>query len=469
LFGDELGIMYRDTIVAIATPLGMGGISIVKISGPEAVNTVTPIFRPHNAQRQLAFLPSQTMIYGHIYHADSSVLVDEVLLTILRKPRSFTGEDIVEINCHGGLQVTRAILDMLIKSGLRLAEPGEFTRRAFLNGRIDLTQVEGTIDLIHARTRRAARLGSQMVARGIGDEIRRLLDIVIELRAGIEATIDFNDDIDSEGLHPYLKERILSGLVLPVENMVRHYHDGRLLREGLRVVLAGKPNVGKSSLMNQLLNHDRAIVTDIPGTTRDTIEESIHIKGIPIRISDTAGLRISDDPLERMGQKKAQIAIENADLILFMIDGSQPLDDNDRQLLSKMSHRSYVVVRNKIDLLSDIKIATVLDVAPAGGYLDISALNGSGLQRLKARLLEVAGMDDRAETEAFLPNIRQRELLKGALEALSRAAEPVMGSESVETIAMDLRDCQRAFNKILGIDVEQDVLDDIFARFCIGK
>lgn len=461
--------MNRETIAAIATPLGTGGISIIKISGPDAVAAAIPIFRPRNPQRDLQCLPSQTMIYGHIYHPDKSVLIDEVLLTILKAPRSFTGEDIVEINCHGGPQVTTAILDILLKSGLRLAEPGEFTRRAFLNGRIDLTQVEGTIDLIHARTRRAARLGSQMVAHGIGVEIQRLVGIVSELRALIEAAIDFGDDIDGTVSDLFLRDRITSELMLPVEDLVRHYHDGRVLREGLRVVLAGKPNVGKSSLMNQLLNHDRAIVTDIPGTTRDTIEESIEISGIPIRICDTAGLRNSDDPLERMGQQRAQIAIETADLILLMIDGSQPLDDNDRQLLSRLAHRSYVVVRNKIDLVSGPGISTALDETPSGGYLDISALDGTGIPRLKKRLLQAAGVDERAEAEACLPNIRQRELLKKALEVLANAVDPVMGNESLDTVAMDLLDCQRYFNQILGIDVEQDVLDDIFARFCIGK
>lgn len=461
--------MNRETIVAIATPLGTGGISIVKISGPAAVAAVMPLFRPRNPQRKLQHLPSQTMIYGHIHDPDNGLLIDEVLLTILKEPRSFTGEDIVEINCHGGLQVTTAILDLLLQSGLRLAEPGEFTRRAFLNGRIDLTQVEGTIDLIHARTRRAARLGSQMMAHGLGVEIRRLADIVSEFRALIEAAIDFSDDIEGAAPDLALRDRITSELRLPVENLLRHYHDGRLLREGLRVVLAGKPNVGKSSLMNLLLNHERAIVTDVPGTTRDTIEESIQIDGIPISICDTAGLRSSEDPLERMGQQRAQLAIDTADLILLMIDGSQPLDDNDRHLLGRLAHRSYVVVRNKIDLVSDADMLTVLDQTPLGGYLDISALDGTGMQQLKKRLLEAAGVDERAEAEACLPNTRQRELLKRALAVLTSAVEPVMGSESLDTMAMDLQDCQRFFNQILGIEVAQDVLDDIFARFCIGK
>ena len=461
--------MHRDTIAAIATPLGTGGISIIKISGSDAVTSVLPIFRPRNPQRMLKRLPSQTMVYGHIHDSNSGSLLDEVLLTILRAPRSFTGEDIVEINCHGGLQVTTAILDLLLQYGLRLAEPGEFTRRAFLNGRMDLTQVEGTLDLIHARTQRAARLGSQMIAHGIGAEIRRLREMVIEKRALIEAAIDFGDEIETDLSLGSIKAQISDQLIPSVRDLVRQYHGGRLLREGLRVVLAGKPNVGKSSLMNQLLNQDRAIVTDVPGTTRDTIEEGIEIEGIPIVICDTAGLAKSDDPIERIGQQRAQTAIGNADLILFMIDGSRALDGSDRDLLGLLGERTYIVLRNKIDLVSEKNLLTTLDEPPSEGYLDVSALNGQGLNQLKARLLTAAGVDQRAEAEACLPNLRQKMLLTNALAVLSEGVDQNRGSEDFDTLAIDLRDCERYFNQILGDDVEQDVLDDIFNRFCIGK
>lgn len=461
--------MNKDTIAAIATPLGTGGISIIKISGPDAVGSVVPIFRPRNPKRTPLQLPSQTMVYGHIHDVGSGDLVDDVLLTILRAPRSYTGEDIVEINCHGGRQVTTAILDMLLQFGIRLAEPGEFTRRAFLNGRMDLTQVEGTIDLILARTRRAARLGSQMIAHGIGDEIRRLRAIVIELRALIEAGIEFGDEIGIEGPLDNIKTQINEQLIVPVKKLVSQYEDGRLLRDGLRVVLAGKPNVGKSSLLNQLLEQDRAIVTDVPGTTRDTIEEGIEIDGIPILICDTAGLAKSDDPIERMGQKRTQDAIGNADLVLLMIDGSQPLDDNDRDLIAFLGDRAHIVLRNKIDLVSGNRHPTALDETPLEGYLDISALYGQGVGDLKKRLLDAASVDQRAEADACLPNLRQKMLLTRALAVLSGAIDQSGEDIDVDMAAIDLRDCESYFNQILGDGVEQDVLDEIFNRFCIGK
>lgn len=461
--------MNTDTIAAIATPLGTGGISIIKISGPEAVGSVIPIFRPRNPQRTLDQLPSQTMVYGHIHDFRNGDLVDEVLLTILRAPRSFTGEDVVEINCHGGPQITTAILDMLLQCGLRLAEPGEFTRRAFLNGRMDLTQVEGTIDLIHARTRRAARLGSQLIANGLGAEIRRLRNTVIEIRSLIEASIDFDDEIQTDIPPDSIADKIVVQVIPALQELVSNYQSGRLLREGLRVVLAGKPNVGKSSLMNQLLKQERVIVSEVPGTTRDTIEEGIEIDGIPILICDTAGLADSKDPIDRIGQKRTQEAIEKADLILFMIDGSQPIDDSDRDLSEFLGKRFHIVLRNKIDLVQEEVRRTRFKEMPAEGYLDISALNGLGLDRLKERVLLAAGVDQRAEAEACLPNLRQKMLLIRALSVLSGVVDQSRVIENFETLSIDLRDCERYFNQILGDDVEQDVLDEIFNRFCIGK
>lgn len=462
-------MIQNDTIAAIATPLGTGGISIIKISGPDAVASVIPLFRPNNPQRNLNTLPSQSMIYGHIHDGENGNLIDEVLLTILRQPRSFTGEEVVEINCHGGIQVTTSVLEMLIRTGLRLAEPGEFTRRAFLNGRIDLTQVEGTIDLIQARTRRAARLGSQMIARGIGSEIQRLLDIVIETRAMAEASIDFGDDLETDLPADSIKQPIVDEVIPGVEKLVENYQGGRLLREGLRVVLAGRPNVGKSSLMNQLLDQDRVIVTDVPGTTRDTVEEGIEIDGIPVVICDTAGLASSDDPVERLGQQRTREAINNADIILFMIDGSQPLDDSDTHIQQLLGEKDHLVLRNKIDLVNDPDGLTKLNQHSSYGYLDISALHGYGISELKQRLLDTVRVDERAESEACLPNLRQKTLLLQGLAVLSEMVANSPALDDLDTVAMDLSMCEQLFNQILGNDVEQDVLDTIFGRFCIGK
>ncbi len=462
-------MMEYDTIAAIATPIGTAGISIVKISGPGAIEALERVFRAKNPKRDIHHISSQSMVYGHVYDPGSGELVDEVLASVLRGPNSFTGEDVVEINCHGGIQVTKAVLEILMRGGLRMADPGEFTRRAFLNGRIDLTQVEGTIDLIHARTRRAAQLGSQMLAHGIGDEIRRLGVCLKEVRTLVEADIDFCDDLEEECASPQILKRIEDELIPGVANLVMRYHDGRILREGLRVVLTGKPNVGKSSLMNKLLDQERVIVTDIPGTTRDIIEEGIVLDGMPIMLCDTAGLHNSDDPIDRIGQSKTKEALQRAELILFMMDGSQATDGIDREIFDSIRGREYVVLRNKVDLVPDSARRSILDEMAVEEYLDISALNGTGLERLKERIKTAAHIDESAEAEALLPNQRQWGLLTKGLSSLKAAIQFEKGMQCLDIVAFELGECERCFNQILGENVETDVLDDIFRRFCIGK
>ena len=458
--------MVNDTIAAIATPLGTGGIAIIKISGPNALSAAGMVFRPANPRRSLLELPSQTMLYGHVHEPGQRETIDEVLISVLRGPHSFTGEDVVEINCHGGPQVTRSILDLLLEVGLRLAEPGEFTRRAFMNGRIDLTQAEATIDLIHARTKRAARLGSRMLSDGLGNKIQSLGRIIADSRMRIEAAIEFGEEAEMD-VAPQDIQNVLGNTVLPViEDLVAAHQRGEIIRNGLRVVLAGKPNVGKSSLMNQLLQKERVIVTEIAGTTRDTIEEGFEIEGVPILLCDTAGLRHNPDPIERIGQEKARQAIEQADLILFMIDGSRAIDDYDRALAAKLEGLTQLVVRNKADLVADPAQRAVLDKAPMDGYLDISALRGDGLEALKAKILDHVGEGLGIENDTWLPNHRQKELLIKVKALIGNALET---GQTIDALAMDLRDCERYFNQILGIDVEPDVLETIFKRFCIGK
>ena len=383
--------MVNDTIAAIATPPGAGGIAIVKISGPDALSAAGMFFKPANPLRSLLELPRQTMLYGHVYDPGQGAIIDEVLISVLKGPHSFTGEDVVEINCHGGPQVSRSILDLLLERGVRLAEPGEFTRRAFMNGRIDLTQAEATIDLIHARTKRAARLGSRMLSDGLGNKIQSLIRIIEDSRMRIEAAIEFGEETEMDVAPQDIKD-LLAHIVLPViDKLVAAHQQGEWLRNGLHVVLAGKPNVGKSSLMNCLLQKERVIVTEFAGTTRDTIEEGFEIEGVPIILSDTAGLRSNPDPIERIGQEKARQAIERADLILFMIDGSQSADDYDRDLAANIEGLPHLVVRNKVDLVADPAKRAVLDQRPLDGYLDISALRGDGLETLKAKILDHVG------------------------------------------------------------------------------
>jgi tRNA modification GTPase len=458
--------METDTIAAIATPHGTGGISIIKISGPDAIAATEPLFTPRNPQRMLRHLPSQTMLYGHVHESERGEAIDEVLISVLRGPHSFTGEDVVEINCHGGQHVTRSILDEVLRRGVRLAEPGEFTRRAFLNGRIDLTQAEATIDLIQARTKRAARLGSRMLKNGLGNRIKALLRIVADLRMRTEAAIEFDEeaeaDLSPQDIQDELEHKILPDIV----QMIEGFQHGERVRHGLRVVLAGTPNVGKSSLMNRLLKQERVIVTEVEGTTRDTIDEEVEIGGIPVVLTDTAGLRPSNDPIERIGQEKAQQAIGKADLILMMIDGSRPVAAADQALAKQIAGRPHIVLRNKSDLFAGGCSQAVLNPHPRDGYLDISALLGDGIEELKDVILVHAGMTQPGADEAFLPNRRQKNLLVSIKTMLDNALQTW---QTLETLAIDLHDCEHYLNQILGIDVDQDVLDAIFQRFCIGK
>ena len=347
--------------------------------------------------------------------------------------------------------------------------PGEFTRRAFLNGRIDLTQVEGTIDLINAQSRRAARIGSYLLDEGLGRPLREMLTITTETRALIEAAIDFCDEDETEISADRIKTGLQRDLLPALNKLISAFAAGDCVRHGLRIVLAGKPNVGKSSLMNQLLGRERVIVTQVPGTTRDAVEESFEIEGVPIVLTDTAGLRASDDPIERIGQERAHRAIMGSDLVLLMIDASQPIDDTDLDLVRKLKDHPCLIVRNKIDLIPDPYQRAALEEEPNDGYIDISALYGQGLDGLKERILAEAGLDRRDEADGCIPNLRQKDLLVKARQVLSNILDAPSESAALETMAIDLKDCERYFNQILGNDVEPDVLDAIFQRFCIGK
>jgi len=463
------GLINGDTIAAIATPLGTGGISIVKVSGPQAIDAVAQIFRARDPRRQLQRLGSQRIAYGHICDRDQETPIDEVLVSVLRGPRSYTGEDVVEVNCHGGVMVTGAVMDLLQALGVRCAEPGEFTRRAFLNGRIDLTQAEATIDIIEAKTRRAALMGSRLLNCGLGEHIARLRDEVKLLRTRIEAAIDFCEEDDTAITPEAVRNTIRRNIIPDVQQLLDGYREGRLLRHGIQVVLAGKPNVGKSSLMNCLLRQNRVIVTEYPGTTRDIVAEGLDIGGFPVMLRDTAGLGRPGDPVERLGQQKTREAIEDADLVLLMIDASQSTDDADRDILASIGERPYLLVQNKIDLVKGEGDRPRVDLPSGIGCVAISALYGHGVEHLKEHIVRFAGMDDGAASYPLQPNQRQKALLSKARRVLNYTAEPTRIGDALELVAVDLKDCERYLGRILGIDIDPDVLDDIFNRFCIGK
>ncbi len=466
---DRMDILSKETIAALATPRGAGGIGIVKISGPDAVPILRRIFirGRTDASPSLRF-DHRRLYYGHIAHPDEGLL-DEVLVAVMRGPNSYTTEDVVEINCHGGIVLSQAILDLVLSQGARQAQPGEFTRRAYLGGRINLAQAEAVIDMVNAKTARAARAGLRQLESGIDVEIREWQAALIDALATVEACIDFDDDLDeSPALEPVaglLKQRVLPRL----ECLIRSYREGRIVRDGLRIVIAGRPNVGKSSLVNRLLDKDRVIVNAAPGTTRDIIEESIAIEGAPVVVTDTAGIHSSADPVEAQGIEKSRAAIERADLVLFMIDASIPLSAEDRHIYQAVKSRAHLVVQNKVDLCVQNPGPPDLEGISPEGFVALSALTGEGLEALKQRILTVVGLENDASSSAVMVNLRQAGLLEAAHGHFKRAASHLAGGRDHEIIAIEIKDGLDSLMQILGDDTSPDVLDHIFNNFCIGK
>lgn len=459
----------QDTIAAVATSQGAGGIAIIKISGPQALEILRPIFRPrHPSATGIWDRDHKRLIYGHIVHPQDGVL-DEVLVAVMRAPRSYTTEDVVEINCHGGAVVTQDVLDLVIEQGARLAEPGEFTRRAFLGGRINLAQAEAVIDLINAKTRRAAQAGLQHLNNGIASQITHLQNVLMDILAETEAYIDFDDDLDESLSILPLKKRMTTDIVPVINALISSYHNGRILKDGLRLVIAGRPNVGKSSLVNRFLNQERVIVTAEPGTTRDIIEEMIDIDGLPVIITDTAGIHGRPDPVEAIGIEKSAAAIADADLVLFMIDGSEPLQPEDRQVYSQIKRLDHLVVQNKIDLCNGKPPRPNLEDLCADGVVRVSAVTGEGLERLKGHIAGRLGPGGDPDGSRILVNLRQRKLLEAARQHVDQACRCIDQTSEAELVAIEIKDALGSLQEILGQGVSEDVLDHIFKRFCIGK
>jgi tRNA modification GTPase len=459
----------RDTIAAVATPQGAGGIAIIKISGPKAREILSRIFRPRrDAAIGLTEFDHQRLTYGHIVHPQDGVL-DEVLVAVMCSPKTYTTEDVVEINCHGGAVVTQDVLDLVIEQGVRPAEPGEFTRRAFLGGRINLTEAEAVIDLINAKTRKAARAGLQRLNNGIADQITHLQNLLMDILAEIEAYIDFDDDLEESLSITPLQKKMASDILPEINALINSYREGRILKDGLRLVIAGRPNVGKSSLVNRFLNQERVIVTAVPGTTRDIIEEMVDIEGLPVVITDTAGIHHRPDPVEAIGIEKSEVAIANADLVLFMVDASKPLSPEDRKIYGQIKRQDHLVVQNKIDLCNGRTALPNLEGLCSEWTVRVSALTGEGLERLKMKIVGRLGLGVDPDGGSIVVNLRQRKLLEAARQHVDQACRHIGLTGEAELVAIEIKDALGAFQEILGHGVTPDVLDHIFKRFCIGK
>ena len=454
----------QDTICAISTPLGIGGIGILRMSGPDALRIIREIFKPHRRSR--AAWKSHTVRYGHIFDRDR--IIDEVLVTVMLSPRSYTREDMVEIGCHGGLAALKSVLKLCIAHGARFASPGEFTRRAFLNGRIDIVQAESILDIINARTERALEISLKQLGGSLSRKIRPLRDRTLDLLVRLEGEIDFAEEhaIDSTLEHT---GRQIKEIIDEAEKIVETGRTGKVFTEGFNVAIVGKPNVGKSSLLNLLTEEDRAIVSEIPGTTRDAIEAVVSIKGIPLKVVDTAGIWNPDGKIEQLSVERARQWMNKAEIVLLVLDGSQPLDRLDIDLVAEIASRQALVLINKSDLPASFADSEIPVSVAREKILRISALTGKGLEHLKERLYHIIESGIEQRNPDFFLNIRQEQALSGFVINLKEAAMGLENNEGLDIIAECVRTALRKLDDVASNNVSEEVLDAIFQRFCIGK
>ena len=460
---------FHDTIAAIATARGEAGIGIVRVSGPLALPIAAELFRSPRKVPPTQ-LPTHTLTYGHVVDTSASeAVIDEVLLGVMRAPKTYTGEDIVEFNCHGGIVPLTAVLDRVVKSGARIAEPGEFTKRAFLNGKLDLAQAEAVAELIASKTDLSRKIAIEALAGKLSDIVNALNDQLADLLAEVEASIDFpEEDLDFMKVETQLEtaRSVQNELTILLETAT----DGRLITEGVNVAILGKPNVGKSSLLNALLGTTRAIVTDIPGTTRDTIEEMINISGIPLKLIDTAGIRSTEDRVEQQGVERSKAALDSAEMLLLMFDASQPLNDADHELLQVAQASKAILILNKVDLPVVTSSAALLTHCPKKRIVETAIPNGKGLDRLKATVCEELLSGEFVIGESpIVTNARHQEALRRANEALNYVIESLENGMPPELVAVDLHISLDGLGDIVGKTTTEDILDRIFAQFCVGK
>ncbi len=459
--------MLDDTIAAIATPLGEGGLAVIRVSGANAFAVADQCFEPvGKSSLKPSAAPTHTVQFGKIVRAGK--VIDEVLLAVLRAPRTFTREDTVEISCHGGLLPAKLVLDTVLQNGARLAEPGEFTKRAFLNGRIDLAQAEAVADVIHSRTQLALAAANEQLAGKLSQRINQLRDDLMLTLAHVEAHIDFPDEDIAPDTKDALLRRLDNGIAFMGE-LLRTADEGQILRRGVRAAIVGRPNAGKSSLLNQLLGRDRAIVSHIAGTTRDTIEETANIRGLPVVFIDTAGLREAHDEIEREGIRRSHESLAQAELILHVLDASEPLTGADEKYLAEFAGKKRILVRNKTDL-------TVKLVLPGqnGGQqpavCDVCCTSGAGIEELKDAIKNLIWAGEiSAEMLQVAINSRHQEALSRARTVTQQATDALRNGLTLELVAMDLRIAANAVGEIVGKTTTEDLLDAIFSAFCIGK
>lgn len=461
--------MENDTIAAISTPIGIGGIGIIKISGTNAIMIASSVFKRSSKKDKSQNINKHNRLYhGHIIDPENGKAIDEVLVSVMLAPHSYTREDVVEINVHSGLILLRTVLDLIIRQGARLAFPGEFTKRAFINGRLDLTQAESVIDIINAKSSKALEIANIQAGGYLKESVESLLNLLNGILVKIEAAIDFPEDVEALNLDS--DANVIENIVISkLNNLITGYNEGHIIREGLRIVIAGRPNVGKSSLMNRFLKMDRAIVTSIPGTTRDTIEEALILSGMPAVIADTAGLHDTSDPVETIGINKTWEQIKSADIILFMADAISAFTEEDRKIYESIKKMQVVIVINKIDLLPENREITLHDDLKTLPYVKISALYDIGIDSLKEKITEIFANKIDYDSIGLVPNLRHKIAFEKALENVVSVLKGIKSGLPHEMVSIDLRSAIDSLNEIIGENVKADILDQIFSRFCIGK
>lgn len=458
--------MSTDTIAAIGTALSNSGISIIRISGKDSLNIIRKIFVSNSK-----IMPNN-IIYGKI--VENGKVVDTVLVSYFKNPKSYTGEDVCEINCHGGVQITREILQLVLANGARLAEPGEFSKRAFLNGKMDLTKAEAVINLINSKNTTQARIAANNLEGDLYKKIKEVREELIELMAHIEVSVDYPeydyDEVENDNVISLLNKKIIE-----INNILSTYEQGKYIKDGVNVVILGKPNVGKSSLLNTLSRSQKAIVTEIPGTTRDVIEERINIGNIILNLSDTAGIRKTDDFVEKIGVKRSIEKIDEADLVIYLLNVESDIDDEDKEILSKIQNKGIklITVINKIDKEQKLKFDTILDELKRFGINEVikmSVLNNEGIDELKNKIEEIFNTNDLDfENELIITNERHRDLLNKSKEYLEIAKKEIEDNEPIDIVSIVIKNATKSLGEIIGADVNQDIVNKIFEKFCLGK
>ena len=455
-----------DTIAAISSAAGNSGIGIIRVSGDEAIEVVDKIFRPANKNKKLANVESHTVHYGHIMDGDKTL--DQVLVIVMKNPHSYTGEDTVEIDCHGGMLILKKVLDLVLKNGARTAEPGEFTKRAFLNGRIDLSQAEAVMDLINSKNDFALNSSIEQLKGGVSDAIKDIRKDIIYHIAFIESALDDPEHISLDGYDEEIT-KMLNENINKISKLVNSFDNGRIMKEGIKTVILGKPNAGKSSLLNLMLGEDRAIVTDIEGTTRDTLEENINFNGLSLKIIDTAGIRDTEDLVERIGVNKAKEIAKEGDLIIYVVDGSRELDDNDREIIKLINDKQAIILVNKSDMDTVINIDELKKDSNRDVIL-FSAKNGEGKDQLEEEIRNIFYTGKVTyNDQVYITNARHKEALENALESLKQVKNSVDAGMPEDFYSIDLMDAYTDLGLIIGESVEDDLVNEIFSKFCMGK